>query len=285
MPKSNSSELYINTFLNLIKKSGSEDVNKITDWVLAQELKTRTKHNYLNSIVSLHKHCPHVVKKGDINKAKKERDRLQVQINEDVKADNITERQRKVLDTIDWSDIVKYREKLEKSKGESKEKMEDYLLLVLMDPPMRNDLQEIQICSSKKSVANCLYLPKKKGGEAVLYVRDHKTTSRGGKPIIRKLDASVTEDIKSLISDGRKWLFVDKKGNPYSSSGFTHRLNTLFKKEFGSDLNISSTVLRKLYLSSKYKDVKRIKREMDEDAKAMGHSSETAMTHYVADGE
>jgi len=286
MPKSNSSELYIKTYLNLIQRSKTEDVGKMCDWIQGQDFKLRTKHNYLNSIVSLHKHCPHVVR-GNIDKCKKLRDKYQEEINEEVKADNITERQRKVMDAIDWTDIQKYRQKLKEKKGDGTAPLENYLLVSLMDPPLRNDLQEIKICTSTKTKGsdNCLFLPKAKNREGVLMVRDHKTTSRGGKPIIRTLPLDLTEDLRELVKDGRKWLFVDKHGNPYSSSGFTHRLNGLFKKEFGSDVSISSTILRKMYLSWKFKDAKRIKREMEATAEEMGHSAETAMKHYVDDKE
>ena len=48
------------------------------------------------------------------------------------------------------------------------------------------------------------------------------------------------------------------------------------------DKNISSTMIRKIYLSSKYG---KMKEEMKEDAKMMGHSVATAQKVYTKNSE
>jgi integrase len=281
MVKSNSAELYLKSYIALIKKANTDDPQQLLNYIASQDLKDRTKHNYLNAIVSLHKHNPSLVK-GDVAIIKKERDRLQREINKAVKADNITDKQRAVMDKIDWADIEALLEKLKKQKDDSKEALEDYILLALMNPPLRNDLQEVRVSHSRQDCKdNCILVPKAKG-QTTLYIRDHKTTSRGGKPIIRKLDEGLARDVKELVADGRSHLFVDRKGQPFTSSAFTHKLNKLFLKHLQQP--ISSTLLRKLYLTSKYGDVKKRMNAMKADADQMGHSVQTQQTNYV-DGE
>jgi hypothetical protein len=287
MVKKNSVEVYLTNLINLIKKSGSEDAEKIMKWVLDQDIKTRTKHNYLNSIVSVHKHRPDLVK-GNVEKVKAERDKLQSEINNTVKENNLTDRQRAVMDEVSWSDIEAVRDKLNQQKDQSAKSLEDYVLISLMIPPLRNDLQEVRVSrNSRDCKDNCILIPKRKGGGVTLYVRDHKTSSRGGKPIIRKLSPELSADVSKLASDGRSHLFVDRTGKPFTSSGFTHRLNAVFQKHLpnGKGLKISSTLLRKMYLTDKYKEYKKVAKEMEKDAEQMGHSVGTQQAHYVDNGD
>jgi integrase len=76
----------------------------------------------------------------------------------------------------------------------------------------------------------------------VLAIREYKTSKTNG-DINITLDPEMTNDIKRLTSDGRKYLFVNIKGDPLSSSSFTHKLNRIFMKRFG--VPISSTLIRK----------------------------------------
>jgi hypothetical protein len=281
-PKQNSTELYLKTYINLIKKADTEDINKILEWVKNQNsIKTRTKLNYLNAIVSLHKHKPATVK-GNIGAVKKARDDYQKQVNDDVAKSNVTDRQKVVMDKVKWKDVEDTIEALDKKKDGGETALEDYILVSLMVPPLRNDLQDIKVVKTKPPAKNrtnhILVTPKK----VTLSILDHKTTSRGGKPIIREISGDLATDIRKLVGDGREVLFTDRSGKAYTSSGFTHRLNSIFRRHTG--VNISSTLLRKLYLSNKYGATKSIQKEMAKDAEAMGHSVTTQQEHYVADG-
>jgi hypothetical protein len=280
MVKNNSVELYLTSYINLIKKAGSDNPKILLDYIKNANIKDRTKHNYLNAIVSLQKHNPDVIT-GDISALKEYRDTLQKSINESVKEDNITEKQREVMDKVSWKDILSLIDKLKDKKDSDHTALEEYILLSLMNPPLRNDLQEVRVAHNKKDCHdNCVLVPKK--GDVVLYIRDHKTTSRGGKPIIRELDNSLGRDVRQLVSDGRSHLFVDRSRKPYTSSAFTHMMNRIFKKHIGTP--VSSTLLRKIYLTDKYSGYKKKAREMAEDAEQMGHSVATQQTNYV-DGE
>ena len=66
---------------------------------------------------------------------------------------------------------------------------------------------------------------------------------------------------------------VYQNGEPLSQvNAITRILNKIFGKKVGSSL------LRAIYLTSKYGDVKK---EMKDDAKAMSHSVQTQQTTYV----
>lgn len=280
MPKRNSVELYLNNLISLMKKANTEDAVELMEWIMKQPIKLRTKHNYLNSIVSVNKLKPGFIK-GNISKVKEERDMLQSEINATVKESNITDKQKEVMDKVKWEDVVALVEKLKEQKDKSPKALEDYLLVALMNPPLRNDLQEIRVSRDGRDCKdNCIFVPRNKR-PAKLFIRDHKTTSRGGDAIIRLLPLDISQDIQKLVGDGRTHLFADRTGKPYTSSSFTHRLNSIFKKHIG--YNISSTLLRKMYLTDKYKDYKKVQNEMAEDAKQMGHSVGTQQNHYVAD--
>lgn len=279
MVKTNSLEIYLTNLISVMKKADTENAEELLDYIMKQPTKLRTKHNYLNSIVSVAKHKPNFLK-GDISRVKDERDKLQGEINAVVKENNVTDKQKEVMNAIKWQDIVDLTETLREDRDKSPKALEDYLLVALMNPPLRNDLQDVRITRNGRDCQdNCIWLPKGKKKTATLYIRDHKTTSRGGKPIIRKLDAELTADLNNLAKDGRSHLFKDRSGKPYTSSSFTHRLNSIFKKHLG--FNISSTLLRKLYLTDKYKDYKKVQREMAKDADQMGHSVGTQQEHYV----
>lgn len=143
--------------------------------------------------------------------------------------------------------------------------------------PIRNDLQEIFITNYKTDTnkpVNTIWIPIGKKN-AIIYLKEYKTSKTNG-DVILNLDDDITKDIRKLIKDGRLYLFQNGKGEPLSSSLFTHRLNKLFMKEFG--VPISSTILRKIYLTNKYKDVIG---EMAKDAKIMGHNIDTQREVYI----
>jgi hypothetical protein len=280
-PKTNSIESYLKTYVALIKEAGTEDLSELLTFIKNCDKKDRTKHNKLNAIISLDKHMPNEVS-GDIAPLKKARDELQKAINKSVSENNLSERQSAVLDKVSMDDIYGVQKKLKECKGTSEKILENYILISLMIPPLRNDLQDVKVVRGEKlprAKTNVILVPH--SGAATLAIRDHKTTSRGGKPIMRELDAGLSDDIRAMVSDKRTHLFVDKYGKPYSDSAFSHRMSQMFDKLLGH--KITSTILRKIYLTGKYGATKSVQREMKEDAEQMGHSVATQQTHYVAD--
>lgn len=281
MPKENSMATYLKVAIQTMKEAGTEDLDKVLKFVMDSDKKTRTKHNKLNAIISVAKHSPDTID-GDITAIKKARDKLQKEINDSVNDNNLNERQSAVLDKVTMKDIYDLKDKLESDKDKSGRDLENYVLLSLMIPPLRNDLQDVKISRGDKppkGKINTIHVPS--SGEVTLSIKDHKTTSRGGKPIVRTLDNALSDDIRQLVSDKRSHLFINKNGLPLSDSAFSHRFGDMMKKYTGH--NITSTILRKIYLSDKYGDVKKKASEMKKDAQDMGHSVETQQKYYVAD--
>lgn len=277
MPQENSKQTYIKNWLQLIKETGSEKPDDILKHVLNKKVKPNTKANLLNSIISLVRIKPSLV--PDISKFEQARNKIQAEIRADNKEDNFNEKQRNISDNVKWGHIEAMLAKLEDEKNDN---LEDYILLRLMIPPLRNDLQDIKICTNKKDLTklNCLFF---NGDKAILRINHHKTTSRGGKPIIREIDKELTNDIKNLIADGRSHLFVNRFKQPFKQSTFTHKVESLFKKHLG--FPIGSTMLRKLYHTHHTADdlekIAELEAKVEKTANSMGHSINVVKSHYV----
>ena len=96
----------------------------------------------------------------------------------------------------------------------------------------------------------------------------------------------ISEDLMKLITTYLKYhplrslfdgyqMLVDYEGLLFKSSTMmTKKLNNIFGK------NISSSMLRKIYLTDKYSDMKE---NLEEDAKEMGTSFNTINNHYIKD--
>lgn len=275
----NSKRQYAQTYLSLINKAGSEKVDDIYKYIVESKVKDATKLSYLNSIISLKKIDDDLVK-GDLKDIVEMRDKLNLKIEKDREEKNLTERQEEAMDKIKLQDLKDFVTELEGKKGDSVKCLEDYILVFLMvNFPLRNDLQEIALTSYKtqlKKPLNILYVPK--SGGCILSLKEFKTSRKEGE-LILTLPPEISDDIRKLIrlDPSRKYLFVNRNGEPLSSSSFTHRLNAIFKKRFG--VPISSTIIRKIYLTGKYGNVLE---EMKKDAKVMGHSTQTAQKVYIS---
>jgi integrase len=278
MPTLTSKKQYLSTYMSLIKKAESEDLDKIFEYIKNANVKDTTKLSHLNSIISLKKIDSKLVK-GDLSKIKEYRDNLNMTIENNRKENNVNEKQAKALDTVSLDDLKNFVTKLDENKNKSIDDLENYILVKMMvSHPVRNDLQEILLTRTKKDLqqpVNAIFVPTGAGKNAILSIKEYKTSKSGGDINIH-IDEDLTNDIKKLMKDGRRWLFVNNKRQPFSSSSFTHKLNRIFKKEFG--VPISSTLIRKIYLTGKYGNVAN---EMEKDAKIMGHSVQTQRDNYI----
>ena len=79
-----------------------------------------------------------------------------------------------------------------------------------------------------------------------------------------------------LKRNGEGVLFKSQVGTPLTSNALTQLLTKISKRYMGK--SVSTTMLRKIYLSDKYSDVKD---EMKKDSKMMGNSLDEALTVYV----
>ena len=79
-----------------------------------------------------------------------------------------------------------------------------------------------------------------------------------------------------LKRNGEGVLFKSQVGTPLTSNALTQLLTKISKRYMGK--SVSTTMLRKIYLSDKYSDVKD---EMKKDSVMMGHSLDEALAVYV----
>lgn len=278
MISSNSQKYYDNTYNMLVKKSGSDNIEDIIDYIKSSEVKISTKRNYLNSIISLHKHGN--LKIDDIDFIKKYRDGISDIINKKVHSgDNLNENQKSAMDELKQEDIYELVDELNKNKNKSEKHFNDFIFIdLILETHLRNDIGNLEIINDKKKIKptrNYIYVTRNNPVE--LIINEYKT-SKTYDPIIIKLSDELGNDIKAYLRlyKNKDYLFTNRKGNPLSSSEITHKINNIFKKKFNS--KISTTILRKFYLTNKYKDVIN---EMENDAKNMGHSTDTQKTYYI----
>ena len=148
--------------------------------------------------------------------------------------------------------------------------------------PMRNDLAGMEAINKRsynklseedKKENNYLVVNKNK---MFMVLNNYKTSSK-----YKELDIDIPKDLEKLLRlyiriNGMGVLFKSSTGKPLSRNALSQLLLKETKKRMGK--SISTTMLRKIYLSSKYG---KVKEEMEKDAKVMGHSTEVAQSVYI----
>jgi len=98
-----------------------------------------------------------------------------------------------------------------------------------------------------------------------------------------ELDLPIEDkDLKKLLRyylrmNGMGVLFKTSTGKPITRIELS-KILLKFSEKYMEGKKISTTLLRKIYLSSKYGDMKE---ELEKDNKVMGHSKEVALNTYV----
>lgn len=276
MISSNSNNYYNSTYDMLKRKSKSDNIDDIIKFIRDSEVKITTKRNYLNSIIALHKHGK--IKIPNINVIKEYRDGLSEFIKNKIESgQNLNENQEDALNEITEdkiNDLINY---LKIKKNTSDKNFSDYIFIkMILETHLRNDIGNLRITQSKGGKdGNYVYVTKKNPVE--LIINEFKT-SKTYEPIKIVLSPELSNDIKYYLKPfkERKYLFQNRNGNALSSSEITQKINKIFKEKFNN--NISTTILRKWYLTNKYKDVVK---EMAHDAQQMGHSTDTQREYYI----
>lgn len=148
--------------------------------------------------------------------------------------------------------------------------------------PMRNDLAGMEAINKRaynklseedKKEKNYLVINK---NSMFMVLNNYKTSAK-----YKELDIDIPKDLEKLLRlyiriNGMGVLFKSSTGKPLSRNALSQVLLKETKKRMGK--SISTTMLRKIYLSSKYG---KVKEEMEKDAKVMGHSKEMAQNVYI----
>ncbi len=162
---------------------------------------------------------------------------------------------------------------MSKLKKSQEDIIQQHLLLLLYTeiPPMRNDYAQMKVYHEKEVKGeNYIHLKKK-----VIILNKYKTSKTYGEKEIDIPD-KIIKIIKRWIDiTSNEYLLINiRDRNPMTNNGLTKYLNKIFKPK-----KVSTTLLRKLYLSEKY-PVVHDRKDMKKDAYIMGHSLDTQQGIY-----
>ena len=149
----------------------------------------------------------------------------------------------------------------------------NYMIVALMSgaliPPRRNEWALLKIRNFDKETDNFY----EKGS---FTFNKYKTSSRFG-PQVVKVPAVVLPHLKRWLKiNTTDYLLMNSRTlKPFNSSELSKRIGQIF-----GDSAVGVDVLRSIYITDKYKDVPRLL-ELEETARQMGHSVNTAMQNYV----
>jgi integrase len=208
-------------------------------------------------------------------------------INENNKTNEKTEKQKE--NWISWSDVTsklkELQDNLKLSKTPTESQYNDLLDLVILalytlQPPRRNkDYIDMVISKDDTSDDNTNYLDLKKG-QFIFNV--FKTAKKDGRLIV-DIPKNLMEVLKMYIKNHpfknelktqNVPFLVSFNAKPLKDNGITRILNKIFGKKVGSSM------LRHIYLSSKYGDVLE---EQKKDSQLMSHNLSTARDYIKID--
>ena len=260
-----------------------------------ENLHYTTQRNFLNAIIVLLMALNHDKKYDDlITEYGKKRDDFNSKYEEEQQSGIISDKQSKNFATIEevYDMINKMGEELKpikKKKPEQLTKKERNLLQMYVmfsiysKYPMRNDVAGMRAISkrnynklSDKEKEDDNFLVVHKNG--LFFVLNKYKTSKKYEEL--KIDIDDPQ-IKKLLRyylkiNGMGILFKSSTGKPLTRIELSKNMLKFSDKYMNK--RISSTLLRKIYLSSKYGDMKK---ELEKDNKLMGHSKDVALNTYV----
>jgi integrase len=190
----------------------------------------------------------------------------------------------KMIETM-GQEIKSLNLKKKKDNISKKEKalLQNYLLFnIYTRIPLRNDVSGMETITKRaynklseedKKSKNYLVLEK---NNMFFVLNKYKTSKK-----YEELRIDIPSDLKKLLRyyikvNGMGVLFKSSTGKPLTRNALSQLLIKTSKKYMNK--SISTTMLRKIYLSSKYGEMKK---ELEKDNKIMGHSKEVALDTYV----
>ena len=222
----------------------------------------------------------------------KKRDELNDKYSEDQKSGVISDKQSKNFSTTDeiYEMINKMADELKPIKKKENLNSKELALLqvftifnIYVRLPMRNDVAGMEVINKRvynklneedKKSKNFLVLEK---NNMYFVLNKYKTSKK-----YEELKIDIPKDLKKLLRyfikvNGMGVLFKSSTGKALTRNALSQLLIKTSQKYMGK--SISTTLLRKAYMSSKYADVKE---EMANDSKILGHDvATTGMNVYV----
>ncbi len=268
-----------------------EDVmNKLSD------LHYLSQRNILNAVVVLLMALNDKEKYDDLlEEYGKLRDELNDKYSEEQKSGVISEKQSKNFSTIEevYEMINKMADELKPLKKKSKDNiskkemqlLQAYTLFnIYARMPFRNDVagmeainqaQYKKLSDQEKKENNYLVIPSK--GKIYFVLNKYKTAKKYEELDLPIEDPNLRKILRYYLKmNGMGVLFKTSTGKPLTRIELSKVLLKYSEKYMKK--KISTTLLRKIYLSSKYGNMKE---ELEKDNKVMGHSKQVALDTYV----
>ena len=261
-----------------------------------KDLHYLSQRNILNAIVVLLMALNHDEKYDELLTTYGElRDELNDKYSDEQKSGVISDKQSKNFTTTEeiFKMINDMNEDLKPIKKKSKDQLtkkemqllQAYTLFnIYSRMPMRNDVAGMtainqaaykKLSEDDKKESNYLVVPSK--GQLYFVLNQYKTSRK-----YKELDLPIEDkDLRKILRyylkmNGNGVLFKTSTGKPLTRTELSKVLLKYSKKYM--DKSISTTLLRKIYLSSKYGNMKE---ELEKDNKVMGHSKAVALDTYV----
>jgi len=291
--------MYIANIKKLYKILGNDDEMEDLDWLTDVEKVTdilsdkhfTTLRNYLNSIiVSLQ-----VTEYPDelIKEYQSIRDEFNDKYIKENSTGVISAKQEQNFASMDEiNNVIKeMKEEIDSKKlfrkditPKEKALVQMYIMInILTQYPFRNDLAGMKFI--KKKDFNNLSMEDKKKNNYLLQdkndfyfiLNEYKTQAKYGEKKIKVEKNNLPSLLRKYIPLlDNEYLFTSSTGKPFSRNAITQILSKTFEKYLGK--KISTTLLRKIYMSSKYQGTKE---EMEKDAEIMGHSKDVGQLVYT----
>tara|TARA_B100001123_G_C15248959_1_gene1002065 strand:- start:18 stop:920 length:903 start_codon:yes stop_codon:yes gene_type:complete len=286
--RSNISENSLNVYLSNIRKVFKEvfkndtDIKHLNQFAKVKKyldtLTPATRKNVMTALMVLLKASD--TKKGTLNKYQKYFEGLITDFENNY--DNQTKSEKENKNWITQEQLDKKIEELEskidkfdmtKLTKSQEDTIQQHLILLLYTkiPPMRNDYAQMKVYRDKEVKGeNYIHLKKK-----IIILNKYKTSKTYGEKQI-EIPNDVVKIIRRWVDiTGNEYLLINiRDRNPMTNNGLTKYLNKIFKPK-----KVSTTLLRKLYLSEKYPVIHN-RKDMKKDAYVMGHSLETQQGIY-----
>ena len=298
--KTNTIKQYVNN-LNKLKKMYDTDnydfLDKPDDVMdKLSNLHYLSQRNMLNSIIVLLSALNHDERYDDLmEEYGKKRDELNDKYSDEQKSGIISDKQSKNFATIEevFEMINKMSDDLKSIKKKNKDditKKENQLLQaftlfnIYARMPFRNDVAGMEainqsaykkLSDTDKKENNYLVVPSK--GNLYFVLNKYKTSKKYEELNLPIEDKALRKILRYYLKiNGMGILFKTSTGKPLTRIELSKTLIKYSQKYMNK--SISTTLLRKIYLSSKYS---KVKDEMEADAKMMGNSVAVQQSVYV----
>jgi hypothetical protein len=163
---------------------------------------------------------------------------------------------------VEFKEIEKLRDRLLDSDPADMRGL--VLALYTLIPPVRNDYYELKHTNYNKNTDN--YYDKKK---QLIVLNKYKTFKQYGRLEIN-LPKRLVNIIERHENNGSDYLLLNKFSKPFSETGVTKFLQSIFMKEFGTKTN--NQVLRNIYVTHHLLNRNLTVKEIQNISKIMGHS-------------